>query len=451
MKTRQTRKQFLKTAAALAGASIAFPRILPAATLGRGGAVSPNSRVRMVAIGIGGNPTKLGRGGRGLTADLGFPHVECVAICDVKKFARELGLKEANKRGAKLTENDLFVDLREMLAKLDGKIDAACISTPDHWHVPAALACIRRGIPVYVEKPLCRTLSEGRLLADTTAALNAKVLVGSQQRSNYGPILRSVRAVRNGRLGELKRIRVILPKGSTGFPFRPAPVPDGIDYDLWLGPAPVKPYTSQRVSGSFRSISDYSEGYITDWGAHHLDIAQMALGADLTGPAEIEGTGQFPTEGLYDVPYNYDVRLWYPDQKVEVLVTADFKDIPEVPADTTKMVNGIRFEGTAGSIFCDRSKAIPSNPAIFAGDLADTPKPDAHKENFYNMITKGERPSASAEVGHRSATVCHLVYAAARLNTAFKWNPVLERAEGQNADLVNRSLELPRRNYFYNI
>ncbi|MDR1789600.1 MAG: Gfo/Idh/MocA family oxidoreductase [Opitutaceae bacterium] len=456
---KSTRRSFLRNTAALVSSAIFFPRVLPAATLGRDGAVSPNSRLRIASIGLGGTPGKTGKGGRNLDEFLAFPGVECAAICDVKKAARELALRNANAAMRKrlksaapqLGPDALFSDLREMLSKLDGKIDAVCVSTPDHWHVPATLACIRRGLPVYCEKPLCRTLSEGRLLADTSAALNAKVLVGSQQRTVYPPILRSVRAVQAGRIGELKRVRVILHKGNPGVPFKPVPVPDGIDYNLWLGPAPVKPYAELRVGGTFRQISDYSEGSISDWGAHHLDIVQMTLGTDLSGPEEVEGSGAFPSSGLYDVPYRYDARLWYPRQKVEVIVTTDPKDCPEV-TDTSKLVNGIRFEGTRGSIFCDRSKAVPSNPSIFAGDIPSrNADRDAHKANFLAMITRNAPPAASAEVGHRSATLCHLVYAAARLNTAFKWNPVTERAEGPNADLVNRSFELPRRSHFYNL
>ncbi|MDR0353612.1 MAG: Gfo/Idh/MocA family oxidoreductase [Opitutaceae bacterium] len=444
---RPTRKQFLK-AAGLFCAGIALPRFAsgePASpnlrAANRAAArTSANSRVRLAAIGTG------GKGGRNLTDFLkNFRNIECVGVADPKAEARAKG-----GRIAKLPDDAIHSDFRDLLEK--GGIDAVCVSTPDHWHVPATLACIRRGLAVYVEKPLCRTQAEGRLLADTVAALDAKVLVGSQQRSMYPAILKAVRAVRSGRVGELRTIRVLLHKGNPGVPFTVEPVPPTIDYPLWLGPAPDKPYSARRVGGTFRQISDYSEGSISDWGAHHLDIVQMVLGMDRGGPSEVEGTGLFPTEGLYDVPYQYDARLYYPSKKVTVVVTTDPKDFPEVRG-AKGLTNGIRFEGSEGFIFCDRVKTLASSPTLLdAGDFeGKTINRAAHLKNFMDMITQGAAPCAPAETGHRSATLCHLVYTAVRLRAHLKWDPVMERFEGAHAGLANRTLAIPRKEEWYHI
>ncbi|MDR2675216.1 MAG: Gfo/Idh/MocA family oxidoreductase [Opitutaceae bacterium] len=449
---RPTRKQFLR-AAGLLCAGIALPRF--AGATAAAGTASPNlraasraaarttanSRIRLASIGTG------GKGGRNLADFLkNFPKlVECVGVADPKAGGRANG-----QRIGKLPDSAVWNDFRDMLEK--GGIDAVCVSTPDHWHVPATLACIRRGIAVYVEKPLCRTLAEGRLLADTAAALGAKVLVGSQQRSMYPAILKAVRAVRAGCVGELRTIRVLLHKGNPGVPFTVEPVPPSIDYPLWLGPAPDKPYSARRTGGTFRQISDYSEGSISDWGAHHLDIVQMALGMDRGGPSEVEGTGLFPTEGLYDVPYQYDARLYYPSKKVTVVVTTDPKDFPEVRG-AKGLTNGIRFEGGEGFVFCDRVKTIASSPAMLdaGGFEGKAINRAAHLKNFIDMITQGAAPCAPAETGHRSATLCHLVYTAVRLRAHLKWNPVMERFEGAGAVLANRALAIPRKEEWYHI
>lgn len=431
------RRGFLKTLGFLSAGAFA-PQIVRAETLGLGGGTAANSRIQMGFIGVG------GKGSRNLTDFVkGFKNVECVAFCDVKQKARETAL-----RIAKAPAGAAYVDLREMLEKVP--LDAVTISTPDHWHIPAARACIRKGAAVYIEKPMTLFIGEGREFCTLAAALDAKVQVGSQQRSVYPPILKTVRAVREGRIGQLHTIRICLPKGAATFPYTVEPVPDDIDYDLWLGPAPVKPYCARRVSGSFRSILDYSAGMLADWGAHHFDIAQMALGSDVSGPGEVEGKGTFPTEGLFDAPVDYRLRYHYPKQNVTMLAGTDFEEIAKVTGIKGRS-NSLLFLGSEGWIWCDRSKVLASSPSILdAGpDLEGGLDRDRHKANFVDLITNGVPAFAPAEVGHRSATVCHIGLISLLLGAHLKWNPDAEKFEGDRSDLANRYLWKTRRGDWY--
>lgn len=432
-----TRRNFLKTLGFLS-AGVFAPQIVKAETLGLNGGTAANSRIQMGFIGVG------GKGSRNLQDFVkGFKNVACVAACDVKKKGRESAI-----RIAKLPESAAYVDFREMLEK--HSLDAVTISTPDHWHIPVARACVRKGAAVYIEKPMTLFIGEGREFCTLATALDAKVQVGSQQRSVYPSILKAVRAVREGRIGTLQNIHICLPRGAATFPYKVEPVPDDIDYDLWLGPAPVKPYCEKRVSGSFRSILDYSAGMLADWGAHHFDIAQMALGADDSGPSEVEGTGTFPEEGLFDAPVNYDLKYYYPKQNVTMYAGTDFEPLAKVTGIKGRS-NSLLFLGTEGWIWCDRSKVLASSPSILeAGpDLEGGLDRDRHKTNFVDLITSGVPAYAPPEVGHRSATICHLGLIATLLNAHLKWNPATELFEGERADLANRYIWKTRRGDWY--
>jgi predicted dehydrogenase len=431
-----TRRAFLKGLGLMA-VGAAFPQIVRAETLGRGGGTAANSRVQMGFIGMG------GKGSRNLSDFAkNFPHVACVAACDVKQKARE-----SAQRIAKLPDSALFTDLREMLAKVP--LDAVTISTPDHWHVPAARLCIRKGCAVYIEKPMSLFIGEGQEFVDLADSLNAKVQVGSQQRSVYPAILRAVRAVRDGRIGDVHTVHVCLPKGAKDFPFEVEPVPPDIDYDLWLGPAPLKPYCTKRVSGLFRSILDYSNGMLADWGAHHFDIVQWALDMDRSGPSEVEGKGVFPKTGLFDAPTDYDLKFFYPKQKVTVYASPDFSPLAKVTGviPDRGRSNAILFVGTQGWVYCERVKSLASSPAILdsAQDLEGKMDRDKHKTNFIEMITNGAQPYAPAVVGHRSASVCHLGMISLLLGAHLHWNPDKQVFEGESSDLANRHIWKSRR------
>lgn len=434
-----SRRQFIKTMGAVWAASL-FPQIVRAETLGLGGGVAANSRLQMGFIGTG------GKGCRNLGDFIkakAFPNVQAIAVCDVKAKARA-----SAQRISKLPDAAVFTDFREMLSKHE--FDALTISSPDHWHVPMALAGIRKGAGVYIEKPLSLFVGEGRELSDVGASLNAKIQVGSQQRSVYPAILKAVRTVREGRIGKVKNVYVCLPLGAREAPDVPEPVPADIDYDLWLGPAPLVPYSAKRVSGSFRSILDYSNGMLADWGAHHFDIVQMALEMDHSGPREVEGSGTFASQGLFDAPITYDLKFYYPEKEVTVLASSSFEKISQITGLSTRS-NSIVFEGTEGWVYCERVKVIASNPAILSGgpDLEGGMDRDAHKSNFIQMITDDIPAFAPAEVGHRSATLCEIGMISILLGAHLKWNPDIERFEGEGSEVANRYLWRTRRGNWY--
>lgn len=399
-----TRRDFLRAGAALGaglglGPATAFS-IVPARALGRDAddPVPASERVRVGMIGVGnqglGNLRKVLR--------------SVVAVCDVdsRHLGRAKSLVEiANGPGCKT-----FADFRAMLD--DPDVDAVLISTPDHWHaLPTVLACMA-GKDVYVEKPLSLTVAEGRAMVAAARRYDRVVQTGSQQRSD-AKFRRACELVRNGALGKIREIVVGLP----GVNFDKPPAPDSeppaeLDYDFWLGPAPARPYNPRRVHYDFRFWWDYSGGQLTNWGAHHLDIVQWALGMDHAGPVEVEAHADHHPDGWYEVPKSSVATYTYPgDVKV---VCRQGGDAP----------NGVRFLGERGELFVSRGK-LEANPAAI---LEDAPAPtagsgggdfrlevsDDHHANWLSCVKTRERPVCDVEIGHRSATVCHLANLAIR-------------------------------------
>lgn len=436
-----SRRDFLKTALFGTAAAMA-PQYVRAETLGLGDSVAANSRVQLGFIGTG------GRGGRSLKDFLGksdFPNVAVVGVCDVKTEKRDSAQRVAN-----LPAKSAYIDFREMLAK--ESLDGVVISTPPHWHSPQAIACVNAGIGCYVEKPMSIFISEGRLLSDLARSSGARLLVGSQTRSDYPTMMKAVRLCRSGAIGDIKRIVVLLPDGNPGIPLVVEPVPEGIDYDLWLGPAPVRPYAKFRVTGGFHNILDYCGGKLADWGAHQLDVAQLALGTALSGPRELKGHGKFPKEGLYDAPYEYEIECYYPERNATVLCTSDRSHFPELAA-SPGVGSALRFEGTNGWIFCDRVRISASDPGLVAATEAEKSANATsrvrHKQNFIEVLEGTAPPAAPVEEGHRSATLCHLCLITTQVNAPLLWNPDTEKFEGENAELANRRLTLDRRGAWY--
>src|SRR5262249_48435567 len=231
-----------------------------------------------------------------------------------------------------------YNDFRELLARRD--IDAVVIGTPDHWHTLIALAAMRAGKDVYCEKPLTLFVEEGRQLVRVQRETKRVFQVGSQQRSDTRFRL-ACELVRNGRIGKVKRVEARIPNGSRGGPFPTQPVPDGFDWEMWLGPAPWTDYVPQRTHGTFRYWFEDSRGMLTRWGAHHLDIAQWGLGADESGPIHVQSVGDLPAvaDG-YNTATNFEVTYSYPN---DVTLVATYKG-----------ENGVRFEGENGWIFVNR-------------------------------------------------------------------------------------------------
>jgi len=376
------RRRFLKEAAAITTTAVVFPYFVPASALGKAGTVAPSNRITIGCIGTG------GRGRLNMRAFMAEPDVQVLAVCDVDTPHREKARNEARLGGSPKSS---YNDFRNLLARDD--IDAVVISTPDHWHVPIAVAAAKAGKDIYCEKPLTLTIAEGRTLCNVVRRYARVFQTGSQQRSEAGFHF-ACDLVRTGRIGQLKIIKVGLPGSRSIAPQPVMPVPEGFDYDMWLGPAPWKPYTRARCHGKFRHIFDYSGGKFIDWGTHHLDIVQLALGADNSGPVQIVGTGEFPKDGIYDTAVKYDIDFTYANGTT---VNA-----------STHHKGGIRFEGNEGWVFVNRGVIDAYPKSLLATVNIRSYKRQGHYRNFLDSVKLRKDPVAPAEVGHRSATVCHL-------------------------------------------
>lgn len=389
--------------------------------------IGPNDTIQFGVIGPGGS-----RGGyrMGLgVARSAAAHDGCkvIAACDVDGQH----LKEAVETFGPDCKG--YKDFRELLARKD--IDAVVIGTPDHWHAAISIAAMKAGKDVYCEKPLTLTIDEGKKLVKVWRETKRVFQVGSQQRSDRRFRL-ACELVRNGRIGRIKRVETHLPTGPTGGPFEPKPVPSDFDWDMWLGPAYWTEYVRERTHGTFRWWLEYSGGMMTDWGAHHNDIAQWGLGMDRSGPLQVEATGKAPNPGhnCYNTFPEYDITYIYPGG-ITMLCT-------------NKGENGVLFEGEDGWIFVNRSLIRASDQHLLDEPLpADATRlyeSNDHTGNFIDCIRSRKQPICDAEIGHRSVSVCHLGNISLRLSgRRLTWDPKKEEFVGD--DGANTYLSRPMR------
>lgn len=419
-----SRRKFLKKLA-LTGAVGLTPLVLPGGVFGAAGRPSPSHRITLGLIGVGGEGT------RNLMAFLGQPDAQIVAVCEVDPERRDAARDRIHQRYQN-KDCVTYRDFREVLAR--GDIDAVCISTPDHWHVPMSLLAIRAGKDVICEKPTL-TIAEGRKLSETVSRYGRVFQTSTEDRS-LRVYHRMAELVRNGRLGKLQRIHVGLPSGpgTRGDP-TPQPVPPGFDYDLWLGPAPWAPYCAGRIHWNFRWITDYSGGMLTDWGAHLIDTAQWANDTERSGPVEVEGVGKRHVGGLYDTFYEYQLRYRYANG-VEMFVESGGV--------------ALRFEGTEGWVG-NRGWTAPleaSSPAILESRIGPNETrlftcPAGEHRNFLDCVKSRKDPYFPAEIGHRCSSVMHIGNIAMRLGRKLRWNPAVERFIDD--ETANRLLSKPTR------
>lgn len=418
MTRRVTRREFLKRGAGWMTATAA-PWIIPASALGLARRPSPSSRIGMGIIGTG------GMGIADMKSFLWHDHVQVVAVCDVDTAHREEAKQEAEKHYAEHAPSGGYRgcaalhDFRELLARPD--IDAVVVATPDHWHAPVTIAAVEAGKDVYCEKPLTRTVAEGRLVVEAVRRRGRVLQVGSQQRSDRR-FRHACELVRNGRIGRLHTVRVWLPGGVETGLHPPEPVPKGFDYDFWLGPAPWAPYAQARCHKNWRHQWDYAGGLVADWGAHHLDIAHWGMGLDESGPVEVAGSAEWPSEGLYDMPLRYEVTYRYANGVT--VIARDERDGDE---------NGVSFEGTKGKVFVSRD-TIRTEPASLAEARIGPNElrlyeSTWHHGDFIECVRTRSEPVAPVETAHRSATACHLGNIALRLGRTLRWDPARERFE----------------------
>jgi len=413
-----TRRRFLRRVGAVA------PTIIVATALGADGRPAPSDRIVMGAIGVG------AQGGWKARGFAHYSQVQMVAVCDVDKARRDRVKGAIDSRYGN-SACAAYNDYREITGRDD--IDAVLVGTPDHWHVLTALAAVRAGKDAYVEKPLSLTIRQGRALADAARRYGRVVQTGSQQRSAAN-FRQACELVRNGRIGKLHTVRVGIPGNSRrcGPIWQPAPVPEGFDYDRWLGPAPWAPYTRQRCHYSFRFLLDYSGGQVTNWGAHHIDIAQWGIGADNGGPVEVVGDGEFPTSGLFTTASKVNFTCTYADGVRLICASGG---------------SGTRFEGSGGSISVTRGRLRVTPESVLREPIAPgeihLARSNNHMRNFLECVRTRGTCVADAEIGHRSATVCHLGNIAMRLKRKLRWDPAAERFIGDEE--ANRMIGRPLR------
>ena len=416
---RLTRRAALKQGLAGVIAAGAAPLFLPSRLFGQ---FAPSRRLNLALIG----------NGLIATAHVGTltQRDDCriVALCDVMRTkAERMADRVAREYGNPADRPTLFATHEDLLANAD--VDAVFVTTPDHWHAPITCAALRAGKDVYCEKPLTLTVREGRTVVETARRTGRIVQTGSQQRSEHA-FRRAAEIVRNGWIGEIKTVKARLGHFPQWQPLAEEPVPEGFDYDRWLGPTPWRPYHSRRVlgdySGGWRIFYEYGGRKNGDWGAHHFDIIQWALGMDDSGPVEF-------------IPQGYE------GTKYQTHRYANGVTVERVDENQPAM---IEFIGTKGRVRCGRNAFLETDPvglatrALRASEVHPYVS-DSHHDDFFQCVRTRQRPICDAEVGHRSATVCHLNNIAAALKRPVRWDPAREEVVGD--EVAGRQLERPRR------
>lgn len=413
----QTRRSFLSAAAA---ASFASPTILSHSVFAE--KKKPASdRITLGFIGIG----KMGRGH--LNRFLNNKDVQVVAVCEVETTRRENAQKSVNakyaeaKKSGQFTGCDAYVDFREVLTRDD--IDAVVIATPDHWHAIPCIQAAAAGKDIYCEKPLTFTIREGRLIANAVAKHKVIFQTGSQQRSEFGGKFRqAVEFIRNGRIGKVKTVRVGVggPPVPCDLPENEAP--DDVDWNMWVGPSVYRGYNEilcpkgmHNHFPAFRRYREYAGGGLADMGAHHFDIAQWALGMDGSGPVKIEPPTDSSQKGL-KFTYANGIEMFHGGP------------------------SGCTFEGTDGTLYVDRKKMTASSEEILKTPLPDDAQRVYHATNHHNnwieCIRSRKQTICPAEVGHRSAAICHLANIGYRLKRVLNWDPQAETFTDKEANAL---------------
>jgi len=422
-RTTLTRRQFLSRGAGAVAAAVAAPAIVPASALGRDGLIAPSERVTMGFIGVGGQGTGHLLGGAWTYLAGGYTarkDVQVLAICDVWRDRRERAQLRVNQHYAEVYGKgnyrscEAYVDFRNVLERSD--IDAVLIATPAHWHAAMAVMAVEAGKDVYCEKPTAATIEESQAVRAAVRRSGRIYQAGTQQRSEYnGYFRRACEFVRSGRIGKLREVYAYRDGGALAWPkrFGPAqPVPDDLDWDLYLGPAPDLPYDGNTGAHRF----DIGE---LNWAQHHYDFIQWATGSDETGPAEL-----FTENGLSNYRYANGVVVYG-------------KPYPGEPIGGD---GGAVFVGTEGRIAVDRDALLSDPPRIVSEPL----RPDevhvyhseSHSGNFLECVRTRRKTICNADVAHRAASAVLLGGIVKQLDRPLKWDP--EKEEFVGDDEANR-------------
>jgi predicted dehydrogenase len=413
-----SRRQFIQRSSLATAAAVA-PLIVPSGLLGQN---APSKKLTVGMIGCGNIADNH------FSALLGYPEsVRILAVCDVDRERRDAAAARVNREYGN-SDCKAYNDFRELNRRTD--IDAVFVCTPDHWHALNAIDAIRHGKDAYVEKPMTLTIAEGRALAAAARRHNRVVQHGTQHRSmkRFHDV---AEFVRNNGLGRLERIECFIPPNNrhVGATWKPEPVPPQLDWDMWLGPAPWRPYTSLGCHYNFRFIAESAYGQVTNWGAHYLDIGQWALDMDASGPVEVEGHGDFPSTGLFTNATKVDFTVRYANG---------------VPMHCRTRHEGggtARFIGERGWLDIARDRMSASDPNLLREMQAPNkkiqlPLSNNHHENFFDAVRTRKRPIADVELGHRTTTVCNLGHIAMVLGRTLRWDPAKEEFVGD--DMANR-------------
>ncbi|MFH0761503.1 MAG: Gfo/Idh/MocA family oxidoreductase [Bacteroidota bacterium] len=422
------RRIFFRKMAVGAGAAITLPYIIPSTALGKDGTLAPSDRIVMGVIGSG------SQGTGDMYEFLAKTEVQMVAACDLDQKRRDatkaiIDAKYGN------TDARMYEDYREFLAK--EKVDAVILALPDQWHGIIAIACANAKLDIYGEKPLARTIWEGQKIVEAVEKNNRIWQTGSWQRSEEH-FRRGCELVINGRIGNVTFVEVGLPDGNPAkgnYPIQP--VPEGLNWDMWLGPAPAAPYRGV-CHWDWRWILDYSGGQLTDWAGHHIDIAHWGLGLERTGPVEIEGVGVYPREGIFDVPVEYSIHGTYANG-----IKMHYANARQVPHGM-----GVCWYGDKGWIHVDRgNRLFASDPKILEEKIGDNETrlyvSTDHFQNFLDCVRSRKETITPCQVAHRSISAALLGEIAMLTGRKIKWNP--DTQEIINDPVASRLLRRPFR------
>ena len=422
------RRDFLKAGVG----AVSFPYLIPSSAMGKAGTVAPSNRIVMGAIGVG----SMGRGD--LNGFLGKNEVQFVAVCDVDKSHSAKAKKMVDDR-YKTSDCQMYSDYRDLIAR--GDMDAVMHALPDHWHGIVSVACARAGLDIHGQKPLARTIRGGRAICNAVSQYGRIWQTGSWQRSVHY-FHRAAELVNAGVIGKIKYVEVGLPNGGGSGVLPVTPVPERLNYDMWLGPAPWREHVAlngDTIHWNWRWVMDYSGGQLTDWAGHHIDIAHWGLGLDKSGPVSItEAKGEYPTEGTYDVPTAYRFKCTY----------ANGVDIVVANAGQQPHGMGTCWYGENGQwIHVRRGGVSASSPDILKTKLGPGDKrlykSTDHKQNFLDCVKSRKETITPVETAHRSISAGLLGEIAMLTGRDLKWDPAKETFIGDEA--ANRYLSRPFR------
>lgn len=438
--SRSTRRGFLKGMVLAGGAAVAAPYVLTSTALGQGGRLPASERVVLGYIGTG------PRGMMNLREQLGSPKAQLVAVCDVWENRRDQAKQTVDQRYGN-SDCKSYGDFRELLARPD--IDAVGIASPDHWHVPMTIAAVSAGKDVSVEKPLGISIAEDIACRQAVKRHGAVVQYGAESRS-WGLCAFGAELVRNGRIGKVLEIRVKSPNSPAGGSAVPRPIPAELDYDMWLGPAPWRPYTGCPDSGrNWWHVRDYALGFMAGWGAHPLDLLVSAFDTHLQGNMEIEGTGVIPASGQNDVVTDWDASIRFASGVKMTFRAAGIAQ--EEDPRLAHLANYAHIIGTDGWVAISYLGLITEpdslRTTVIGPNDVHMPRSPGHEANFIDCVLSRKTPVCPIDDAVRSDGLSQLTDIAVRTRRKITWDPIAERIIG-DADasrMMNRTMRDPWR------